>query len=165
MDKPTRGYAQAPVLEMPDNTVHLRCTLDDRGAAVVLVRGWLRGVLPRGCAAGDDMDLVVSELAANAAVHGGGGEISLSVGHEEGRLLGRLVHHRPPVGDLLARWEAMRQTSRLLLGESVEVEALAEGGRGLLVVWHLAEDFVYRPEADRSVTAWTVPGCVCGGAR
>ena len=66
------------------------------------------------------MDLVVSEVVANVAVHGGGGEIALSVGHAEGRLL---------------------------------------------VVWHLTEEFTYRPEDDRSVTAWAVPGCVCGEVR
>ncbi|WP_344243637.1 hypothetical protein [Actinocorallia libanotica] len=109
------------------------------------------------------MDLVLSELVANASVHGGGGEITLSVGHAGGRLLGRLVHRRPPAGDLLPKLEAVAQTSRLLLGESVKPEELVESSRGLLVVWHLSEGFTYRPESDRSVTAWAVPGCSCGG--
>ncbi|GAA0948761.1 hypothetical protein [Actinocorallia libanotica] len=72
---------------------------------------------------------VLSELLANCAEHGGGGQVSVVVTHVWGRVTGMLVHHAAPT----ARVRVPVPGS----GEVGAIEQLEESGRGLVVVAEL----------------------------
>lgn len=131
-------------------------------AQVRAARAWLREVLPAACPVRDDCTTILSELLANCAEHGGGGRVSVTVAHGRGRVSGRLVHHMPPQDSPRTCPATAGQTARLLSGEVLdEGEELAENGRGLLVVRHLADSYSYAPGVTRSAFHWELTGCAC----
>jgi anti-sigma regulatory factor (Ser/Thr protein kinase) len=124
-------------------------------------RRWVRRVVPEWCAAGDDFGLVVSELGANAATHGGGGFMTLTVVHGPDGLAGELVHHAEPIGNLPAVFCELALTTGF--EPPVVGATLSEGGRGLLLVanatgLHLT---LSRGQTETSI-GWLLNGCRCG---
>ncbi|WP_157963509.1 hypothetical protein [Actinocorallia populi] len=98
---------------------------------------------------------VLSELLANCAEHGGGGQVSVLVTHVWGRVTGMLVHHAAPTAQV---W-----IPELEVDEVGNIEQLEESGRGLVVVAELCGGEVeIVQKADRTVTRWRLHGsCSC----
>ncbi|MEO3781757.1 ATP-binding protein [Actinocorallia sp. B10E7] len=118
-------------------------------------RAWLREVFPLECSLRDDCVTVLSELLANCAEHGGGGQASIVVTHVWGRVTGMLVHHAVPT--------ARVRVPELGVDEVGDIEQLEESGRGLVVVAGLCGGEVeIEQKTDRTVTRWRLNGsCAC----
>ncbi|MEO3785264.1 ATP-binding protein [Actinocorallia sp. B10E7] len=130
-------------------------------------RAWLREVLPSDCPLRDDCVLVLSELLANAAEHGGRGPVKAIVTHGAGRLRGVLVQRAAPWESTGPRISApaLLEIERLLgtpVGRMTDVEGLAESGRGLAVVAALCSGALeFERQADRTVIRWELRRCAC----
>jgi len=131
------------------------------------VQRWALSFLPEACLVRDDLVIVLGELLGNVVVHGGGGEVTVTLTHGGGELVGNLVHHRPP-----SLWvsevpeEIGGEVAALLDSEEADdalIELLADGGRGLFCVAALTEDALqtHRYE-ERTVLRWVHRGCRCG---
>ncbi|WP_106402510.1 ATP-binding protein [Actinocorallia populi] len=118
-------------------------------------RAWLREVFSPACLLRDDCVTVLSELLANCAEHGGGGQVSVVVTHVWGRVTGMLVHHAAPTA-------RVRLPAPGVLEVPV-IEQLEETGRGLAVVVGLCDGEVEIEQyADRTVMRWRLhDSCAC----
>lgn len=131
------------------------------------IRRWTRNLLPAECAARDDCVLLLSELAANAAEHGGGGELTITVVHGDEGLEVKLVHEQPPTGPLGIDSKALDELT--LLAKTTDPEEatdliadLGEAGRGLVVVGLLTQGRTAVHQDDRhTVISAHLDGCTC----
>lgn len=130
-------------------------------------RGWARGLFGP-CLAADDCVLVVSELLANCAVHGGGGEATVSLTHGVGGVIGELIHHRPPVGVIGPKTAALNEVEFLRSdrwepeGTDAVIASLGESGRGLLGVLALCGGSLRVTQDETcSVVRWLLETCAC----
>ncbi|GAB3651848.1 hypothetical protein GCM10027589_08930 [Actinocorallia lasiicapitis] len=123
-------------------------------------------LLAEGCAARDDLGLVLSELLGNIVIHGGGGRVSLSLFHGEGELLCRLVHHKIPA----TRGPAIPVAVAVEIAELLDVEAaddelisaLSDGGRGLFCASVVTNGSLRtQPFEHRTVQSWRHEECGC----
>lgn len=132
-------------------------------------RAWVRDALPPSCPLRDDCVLVLSELLANAAEHGGGGLVRVRMTHGAGRVDGVLVQRALPAEGSVPEVSlpVLLEIERLLEApvERVrDVADLAESGRGLAVVAALCPGKLeFEPRADHSVIRWELEGCFCAG--
>ncbi|MDX6742498.1 hypothetical protein [Actinocorallia sp. A-T 12471] len=133
---------------------------------VAEARSWVRRALPEGCRAREDYLVVVSELLGNCVVHGLPGDATLTIGHGEGVLTGKLVHHMPPSGHVGFTQGTVSEiqwlADPLADPDFEDFDELAESGRGLPLIVLLCEGSVLVEEQpEQTVTHWTVPGCAC----
>jgi hypothetical protein len=130
-------------------------------------RVWVRDMLPSSCPLRDDCVLVLSELLANAAEHGGGGLVRVRVKHGAGRVTGVLIQRAlPEVGTVpQVSLPILLEIERLLstpVERVADVADLAESGRGLAVVAALCPGTLeFEPRTDHSVIRWELTGCTC----
>ena len=132
-------------------------------------RTWLREVLPAACPLRDDCVLVLSELLANAAEHGGGGLVRAVVTHGAGRISGVLVQRAAPASTSPeVSLPVLLEIERLLnapVERVTDVTDLAESGRGLFVVAALCPGPVeFERRTDHTVIRWELAGCPCTAA-
>ncbi|MEU0741030.1 ATP-binding protein [Streptomyces sp. NPDC006134] len=133
-----------------DTSFTLRFTATPRGARLARrlaahqmdAWGW-----PYGSVAHDAVELVVAELAANAVTHG-------RVPGRDAEL--RLIRD----GEVRVRVEVSDVRGERLPGPAPEGAPLADGGRGLVLVAALAEEWgVARRPGAPGKTVWAVVGC------
>jgi hypothetical protein len=143
------------------------CRIKASPEAAREARAWARSWLPETCAARDDLLTVLTELVANAAEHGGGGQATLVLLHTNEGVSGTLVHRSPPLTHQFdiptASAEEFVQLSAL--NEEADddlIGGLGESGRGLFVVNALcAQPARVTREAGCTVTRWRLEGCTC----
>ncbi|MCD0450544.1 ATP-binding protein [Actinocorallia sp. API 0066] len=138
-------------------------TFFTEAAQVAQARSWVRATLPESCAARDDYLVVVSELLGNCVVHALPGDATLSVRHAEGVVSGTLVHRMPPSGHVAFTQPTLTEIRHLAESTTPpDPFDLAESGRGLPLVVLLCQGSVLVEEhPTRTITHWTVPGCLC----
>jgi anti-sigma regulatory factor (Ser/Thr protein kinase) len=135
-------------------------TLPQAGA----VRRWALDLLPVQCAGRDDCALALTELTANAAEHGGAGQLTIKIVHGPEGL--RLTHVQDgrPTGPIDVDQEALAEL-RLLADFTDDrlISDLHESGRGLLVVDVLSGHTTEVVQEDkRTVIRLRLDGCRCG---
>lgn len=133
------------------------------------VRRWMLGLLPDTCGARDDCALALSELAANAAEHGGPGALTVRLVHDDDGLAVTVIHYGIPTGRAEIDSEAVAEMALLAcLTDQPDgsadplVGTLRESGRGLLVVELLSGPAVeIEQTATSTITRFRLDACAC----
>lgn len=131
-------------------------------------RAWCRRVLTGCCESLHDVIMVVSELLGNAVRHTGETPVAsvVTLWHEGGGLHGEIRH---PVAEKAAcpatPVEVLAELATLGAAVEVPVEALAESGRGLLVVRGYTAELHQAITPTELVTTWRHGSCGCVWAR
>jgi anti-sigma regulatory factor (Ser/Thr protein kinase) len=131
------------------------------------VRRWALDLLPEQCAGRDDCALALTELTANAAEHGGPGQLTIKLVHGAEGLQLTLVQDGPPAGPIDVDPETLAELRLLaeFTGDQL-IPDLRESGRGLLVVGALSgQTAEVVQEQKRTVIRLRLDGCRCGDHR